>query len=277
MRNILEHKTEAGTFYIAQSDDGRFHPVYDKENVAAIWQIVMLVLCVYVLGALFVDTIFTLPPETSSLLTHIDNFICLVFIGDFVSNIIRAKDRLGYLKWGWIDLLSSIPNLSLLRWGRLIRVIRIMRILRGIRSTKHIVKIIFVNRAKGTIASVSMISFLLMVSASIGILNCETAPNSNIKTAADAIWWSFVTITTVGYGDFFPVTLTGRLIAALLMVAGVGMFGAFTAYVASFFMQHPDENQSVQILKELKAINRRLEKLESINDQKECNETDKSI
>ena len=50
----------------------------DKENVAAIWQIVMLILCVYVLGALFVDTVTTLPTETSALLTYIDNLICLL-------------------------------------------------------------------------------------------------------------------------------------------------------------------------------------------------------
>ncbi len=235
----------------------------DKENVAAIWQIVMLILCVYVLGALFVDTIVTLPAETSSLLTYIDNLICLVFIGDFVFNVIRSKNRLGYLKWGWIDLLSSIPNISLLRWGRLIRIIRILRILRGIRSTRHIAKVIFANRAKGTLASVSMISFLLIVSSSIAILNCETAPDSNIKTASDAIWWSFVTITTVGYGDFYPVTLTGRIIAAILMVAGVGMLGAFTAYVALFFIQNPRENQAEEILNELKTISRRLEALEN--------------
>ncbi len=249
----------------------------DKENITAIWQVVMLILCVYVLGALFVDTIVTLPAETSSLLTYIDNLICLVFIGDFVFNVIRAKNRLGYLKWGWIDLLSSIPNISLLRWGRFVRIIRILRILRGIRSTKHIAKVIFANRAKGTIASVSMISFLLMVSSSIAILNCENAPGSNIKTASDAIWWSFVTITTVGYGDFYPVTLAGRIIAAVLMVAGVGLFGAFTAYVASYFIQHPGETSSVEILNELKAINRRLETLKSINEQKERNEAGKSI
>lgn len=61
----------------------------------------------------------------------------------------------------------------------------------------------------------------------------ETAPESNIKTAEDAIWWAFVTITTVGYGDRFPVTTEGRIIAALLMTAGVGLFGTFTGFIAS--------------------------------------------
>jgi voltage-gated potassium channel len=235
-----------------------------------IWQITMLLLCVYVLGALFVDTVFRLPPETSALLKHIDNFICLVFIGDFVFNVITAKSKLRYLKWGWIDLISSIPNIQILRWGRFARVIRILRILRGIRSTKLILKFLFANRAKGTFASVVMISFVLVVFTSIAILNCETSPDSNIQSASDALWWSFVTITTVGYGDFYPTTLLGRIIAVVLMTAGVGLFGTFTAYVASSFLQQEEEEEEKReesILLELKAIRERLVRLEGNTEQ----------
>jgi voltage-gated potassium channel len=228
----------------------------NKQQVT-IWQIVMLFLCVYVLGALFVDTIFRLPEQTSILLNQIDNAICLIFIGDFVINVIKARSKLGYLKWGWIDLVSSIPNVQILRWGRFVRIIRIMRILRGLRSTRQILKFLFANRAKGTFASVAMISFVLMVSSSIAILNCETSPDSNIQSASDALWWSFVTITTVGYGDFYPITLLGRIIAAVLMTAGVGLFGTFTAYVASSFLQQEDDEQEERedrILAELESI-----------------------
>lgn len=231
-----------------------------------IWQIVMLFLCIYVLCALFVETVFKLPPETSNLLNQIDTFICFVFIGDFFYNVFTAKNKLEYLKWGWIDLISSIPNLQPLRWGRFARLIRILRILRAIRSTRMIMKFLFANRAKGTFAAVSMISFVLVVFSSIAILNCETGPNSNIKTASDALWWSFVTITTVGYGDFYPTTSLGRCIAALLMAGGVGLFGTFTAYVASLFSQQEEklqEKREDEILLELKAIRDRLEKLES--------------
>lgn len=235
-----------------------------------IWQIAMLFLSVYVLGALFVDTVFRLPPETSALLNQIDNFICLVFIGDFVFNVITAKSKLRYLKWGWIDLISSIPNIQILRWGRFVRVIRILRILRGIRSTKLILKFLFANRAKGTFASVAMISFVLVVFSSIAILNFETSPDSNIQSASDAIWWSIVTITTVGYGDFYPTTLLGRIIAAVLMTAGVGLFGTFTAYIAAFFFQQEEEAEEKReesLLSELKAIRERLDRLEGSTEQ----------
>lgn len=231
----------------------------------------MLLLCAYVLIALFVDTIFTLPKETSTLLTRIDNIICVVFIGDFIYNVITAKSKIGYLKWGWIDLVSSIPNIQILRWGRFARIIRILRILRGIRSTRQIIRFVFANRAKGTFASVAMISFVLMVFSSIAILNCETGPESNIKTASDALWWSFVTITTVGYGDYYPTTLLGRIVAGLLMTAGVGLFGTFTAYVASYFVQQEaqeEEKREEEILCEIKAIRSEIEELRKAQNQR---------
>jgi len=80
------------------------------------------------------------------------------------------------------------------------------------------------------------LAILLIIFSSIAILQVENAPASNIKTAEDAIWWSYVTITTIGYGDKFPVTIEGRIIAMLLMTVGVGLFGTFTAYIASIFV-----------------------------------------
>ena len=77
----------------------------------------------------------------------------------------------------------------------------------------------------------------MVIFSSIAILQVETDPNSNIKTAEDAIWWAYVTITTVGYGDKFPVTTEGRIIAAVLMTVGVGLFGTFTAFLASWFVE----------------------------------------
>jgi voltage-gated potassium channel len=140
------------------------------------------------------------------------------------------------MKWGWIDLISSIPTFQYFRYGRLIRLFRILRILRAFRSVKFIVQHVFRNRKQGTFASVAIVAFMMLIFGSISVLQVEKDPNCNIKTAEDAIWWSFVTITTVGYGDKYPITTEGRIIAAFLMVAGVGLFGTFTGFVASWFM-----------------------------------------
>lgn len=111
-----------------------------------------------------------------------------------------------------------------------------------------------------------LISFFLMLFSSIVILNLENHADSNIRTASDAIWWSFVTITTVGYGDFYPVTRLGRFVAAILMITGIGLFGTFTAYVASFFLQPNEEEEEERentILKKLNDVEVKLEAIES--------------
>lgn len=247
----------------------------NKENVdtkseISLWQIVILILCVYVIIALLINTIFDLPEDISSLLIIIDNLICIVFIGDFVYRILTVDNKKKYLKWGWIDLISSIPNLQILRWARFVRIVRIFRLLRGVRSTKLILKFIFANRAKGALFSVTMISFLLMIFSTIAILNVEVSPESNINTPSDALWWSFVTITTVGYGDYYPTTLLGRIIAGVLMTAGVGLFGTLTAYVASYFVredEHLDENSELQLIEKLDSIEKQLKDIrEKIRD-----------
>ncbi|MEO6132341.1 MAG: potassium channel family protein, partial [Saprospiraceae bacterium] len=145
-----------------------------------------------------------------------------------------------FMRWGWIDLISSIPMVDALRIGRLFRLIRLLRVIRAFRSTRQLVHHIFKNKAQGTLTSVSIFAILLIIFSAIAILQVENDPNSNIKTAEDAMWWAYVTITTVGYGDKFPVTTEGRIIASVLMTAGVGLFGTFTAYIASLFVE--DQN-----------------------------------
>jgi len=207
------------------------------------FDIVIVVLSIYVLFALIIDSFFKLAPEVSKLLYLIDDLICVLFLYDFFYRFIKSPSKLKFMKWGWIDLISSIPTFEYLRYGRLIRLIRLFRILRAFRSVKYLTSHIFKTRTRGTFSTVSLISFLMLIFSSISILQVETVPESNIKTAGDAIWWSFVTITTVGYGDKFPVTGEGRVIAAFLMVTGVTLFGTFTGFIAAWFMGDKSSNK----------------------------------
>lgn len=198
--------------------------------------LLVLFLSVYVLLALLVDTIFKVPPEVSKVLDLVDNGICVFFLIEFSIRFYSAESKLKFMKWGWIDLISSIPNVDFLRAGRALRLIRLLRILRAFRSTKHLVTHVFQNRSQGAFTTVVILALLLLIFSSISILQFEDSPNSNIKTAEDAIWWAYVTITTVGYGDKFPVTTEGRIIGMILMTAGVGLFGTFTGFISSWFL-----------------------------------------
>jgi voltage-gated potassium channel len=214
------------------------------ENKIGLLNMLVLVLSVYVLGSLLIDTFFKLPPETSKLLNYIDNLVCVFFFIEFIIRFKKSENKLQFMKWGWIDLLSSIPMLDCFRVGRSMRLLRLLRVLKAFRSTKNLVNHIFANKVNGAFASISTIAILLVIFSALAILQVETDPNSNIKTAEDAIWWSYVTVTTVGYGDKFPVTTEGRIIASVLMTAGVGLFGTFTAFVSSWFLAEKKEEES---------------------------------
>ncbi len=208
--------------------------------------LLILVLSVYVLGALMVDTFFKLPVEVSRILNMTDNVICFVFLFDFGIRFYKAEQKLKFMQWGWIDLISSIPTFDFMRAGRMLRLIRLLRILRAFRSTKHLVHHIFKRRTQGALTAAAIIAILMIIFSSLAILQVEDDPTSNIKTAEDAIWWSYVTITTVGYGDKYPVTTEGRIIAACLMTVGVGLFGTFTAYLASWFVGETKKEEDIE-------------------------------
>ena len=205
-----------------------------------LFNIIILVLSLYVLISLIVTTFFVLSDEVTVLLNYVDNVICIIFLVDFAMRFKKANNKLVFMKWGWIDLISSIPYIDFLRAGRVLRLIRLIRVFRAFKATKLIFEHINRNKKQSALTSVALISFLMVIFSSIAILQFEKDVNSNIKTAEDAIWWSYVTITTVGYGDKFPITTEGRIIGAVLMTMGVGIFGTFTALVSSWFIQNKD-------------------------------------
>ncbi len=210
--------------------------IQNQEEKLTYFNLLMLVLSLYILGSFLIDTFCDLPVETSRLLNYIDNTVCFVFLIDFIIRFRKATNKWKFMHWGWLDLISIIPVIDYFRAARLLRIIRLLRILRAFRSTKKIVSHIFRNKAEGTFTTVSIIAVMLLIFSSIAILQVENRPECNIKTAEDAIWWAYVTITTVGYGDKFPITTEGRIIAAILMTGGVGLFGTFTAYASSWFL-----------------------------------------
>ena len=228
-------------------------------------QLIMLVLSVYVVVALLIRELVTMNEQSRQLLDQIDTGICFYFLYDFFLRLYQADDKWAFLQWGWIDLLASIPAFDWFRLGQLVRVIRILRMVRSFRSIRDFLHYLFRDRANGTLAVVLLSSVLLMIFGAIAILYVERVPDANIKTPSDALWWAFVTITTVGYGDRFPVTTFGRLIAAVLMIAGVGLFGTFTGYVANFFVedeQEQTENDMQTLISEVRQLRQKIEDME---------------
>jgi len=225
---------------------------YDESNSDVNpFQIFMLILSLHVVVSSLIRFVFTLPGNVTEILTSVDNIICLFFFSDFVIRFKQAENKLQFMKWGWIDLLSSVPMVEQLQFIRIIRIARIIRAIQHIRSSKIVFTMIFEHRFKATFSLVSAISFVLVTLGAVGILLLEQdQTGSNINSGIDALWWSFVTITTVGYGDYYPVTTGGRIIAALLMTAGVGLFGTFTGFISSWFVDGAENTNNKQLPKD---------------------------
>jgi voltage-gated potassium channel len=187
-----------------------------------------------------VNILLLLVIQDDSLATVIyalDALLSLIFLADFASRMKRAPSRSGYFfrGFGWADLLASLPfpQLKVLRLFRLLRVIRLLRAVGGPRILRNVLR----DRAGSALLTLLFVGILVLEFGSLAILKAEKGqPGANIETAGDAIWYTIVTISTVGYGDQYPVTLLGRQIGTLIIIVGVGIFGTLTGFLANFFL-----------------------------------------
>ena len=222
------------------------------------YNIFILVLTVLSL-AVMVVMLLPISDATYNLLSVYDNLICVIFLIDFFLNMRGAAKKSDYFirQRGWLDLLGSIPSLGLLtnvgklagllRLARLSRLARIMRLLRG-ESKKALVKDILENRSRYATFLTLLLTIIVLTVASVLVLQFESlSPDANIKSGGDALWYAIVTITTVGYGDFYPVTTAGRITATFIMFMGVGIIGALASILASLLVggsSAPEEEEA---------------------------------
>jgi len=230
------------------------------------YQLFMLSLCAWALIILAAGAFFRWSQSTGLILAYADTVVCGFFFVDFLFTFARAPQKLRYLRtWGWIDLLSSIPTLDTLRWGRAARVMRILRVLRGVKSARAMAHFVAGRREESALLASLLLSLLLIVSCSIAILEFEVPAGGNIASAQDAMWWAVTTMTTVGYGDRYPITAEGRMVGIFLMASGVGVFGILSGLVASWFLS-PAAVEADSDLAEIKALLIELRSARNVDD-----------
>jgi voltage-gated potassium channel len=191
-----------------------------------------------VLFSLINSVLMFLPvePQVKQVAEIVDFLISVYLLIDFLFRFLRAKYKKQYFIdfYGWLDLLGSLP-VPFLQIARLLRVGLVYRKART-EDLWTMGRVVVSKRANSTLLLVIFMAIVVLDVGGVWVLGAEqSAANANIKTASDALWWGYVTIATVGYGDRYPVTNEGRIVGVFMMTAGVALFSVLTSFVSDWF------------------------------------------
>ena len=215
-----------------------------------------------VLSIINIVLLYVVPDEAlDTVLFVMNGLLSLVFLVDFTYRLFTAPSKSDYFfrQFGWADLLASVPvqQFKVLRIFRLLRVFRLLREY----GAKNIARSLLEDRAGSALVTLLLLGILVLEFGSLGILRLEqNAPGANITSASDALWYVVETISTVGYGDQYPVTNAGRTLGTVIIVIGVGIFGTFTGYLANLFLA-PKQTPTVETSGD---IHQRVEQLRTL-------------
>lgn len=236
-----------------------------RPNKITHFQIIVLVLSIYSLVVVFIQEILKPPTTVCNLLNAFDFVVCLVFLTDFIYQMVTSKDRLKYfLQWGWVDLISSIPVLGFTRWARIARTIRLLRIMKSLRL---FIVFLLKDKASGALVTAGLLAFLMLTISSTVILSIETTPQSHIRTSVDALLWAFSSMSSSAIaGEAYPVTPLGKILSIFLLISGMSLFSTFTAFMAGLFIS-PSQNIEAKdiegVKEELQILTEQIKHLEA--------------
>ena len=204
----------------------------------------MIALALVSVGLLFFEVLAEHTPAQTRSLELADLTIAFIFLGEFSFRLWRAPHRALFLRGHWWELLASIPFTSettqILRAFNLLRLFRLMRLLRLIRFAVRF-KILLENSARFAqqtyLVYICTLAGVVILAGALGFHYMESEVNPNVHGLWDCLWWTIVTITTVGYGDIYPVTTGGRVLAIFLMLGGIATMGAATAAITAYVIE----------------------------------------
>ncbi len=206
-----------------------------------IFDVVIQALIIISLISFSIETLPDLSEETYYFLSKIEVFIVVIFSIEYIARVIITKKKLSYVFsfYGLIDLLAILPfylsgsvSLQTLRVLRLLRLFRILKLTRYHMALTRISKALYI--AKEELIIFSVITLILLYLSAVGIYHFEhEAQPENFRSIFDSLWWAVATLTTVGYGDVYPITFGGRMFTFVILMLGLGVVAVPTGIFAS--------------------------------------------
>jgi voltage-gated potassium channel len=208
----------------------------DRHTTA--WEGTMAVLAaVYLAAGLLVDEGRPIPLAVLVVLTGI-------FLVEFFSRFLDAASRRSYIRHHWIDFVSCIPLAGGLRSLRVLRLLRLGTAVRFLVAAEHMAERRGASRQ--SIWFLGPLLFTVWFSAAIAYYSFEHGVNPNVNTFGDALYWAFITVTTVGYGDVTPLTAEGRIISGLLIFLGIGLIGFASGQLTARILRSSSDTAMIE-------------------------------
>lgn len=203
--------------------------------------------------AFSIETIPNLENQTKSILRIIEVSCVIIFTLEYLLRIYVADNKLRFIFsfFGIIDMLAILPfylafglDLRFLRSLRFLRLFRVFKLVRYNKAINHFTKAI--RAAKEEILIFLIVTLLLIYFAAIGIYYFEKeAQPEHFSSVFDSLWWAIITLTTVGYGDVYPITIGGRVFTFFVLMVGLGIVAIPTGIISSALSKSMDNNNSV--------------------------------
>ncbi len=199
-----------------------------------------------------VQYLFSLTDVHLTIVYVFDFLVVIILAVDFSNRAIKSKQGLKYVLRHWYELPAMIPLFTFgIIEGLENSIVAILRLIRLIRLIQLFFRSLRALHGKNKFAYVILFSFSsISIGAVLGYLFESPNPDSNINNIGDAFWWAIATVTTVGYGDVYPVTAEGRIVGSLLMIVGIAILWVFISTVGIALRDHKIENMEKMTLKD---------------------------
>ncbi|MBP2032182.1 voltage-gated potassium channel [Clostridium algifaecis] len=240
-------------------------------NFELIYDVFMSILAFLAIAVLILQSASKPSYMEVHILAYIDDTIWTIFTIDYFTRFVISRDKKTFVKKNIIDLIAIMPfniifqSFRIFESVRLFKLIKILNILRSIKALAFFLKF---QKYAGKFMKTNNFNYALQATVLIIFIGAIGLHLTEGRSFGDAIWWSFVTTTTVGYGDISPSTTLGRIIASILMITGIGFIGILTSTISSYFIDKKLNNLQGDFKSEvIRGIKKKLDNFDRLSNE----------